>query len=168
MRLRLIPDLLGDGTIWAVSVLNDIGSTTMSIFDTDLARLGEGFKSIISPAQPLYSGFKSTVAELGIPRSSAQMAPLTFVGHYCWRWSGWIEERAIVRIVHPKVSHASRVSLPATHPPPLLPLKNCVIPTHTPTKTPPRHLRYAEEHETSRDNKTPLRPSGETYRGILD
>jgi hypothetical protein len=51
MLLRLIPELGGDGTTYPISVLNDTGSGIMTIFDTDMLRLGnkQGYSGYLSP-----------------------------------------------------------------------------------------------------------------------
>ena len=40
MLLRLTPALGGDGTVFGITAMNDTGSTVLTVFDTDLPRLG--------------------------------------------------------------------------------------------------------------------------------
>jgi hypothetical protein len=40
MRVRLIPDKGGDGTVHRIIVINDTGSARLSLRDTDLHHLG--------------------------------------------------------------------------------------------------------------------------------
>jgi hypothetical protein len=92
MLVRLTPQRGGDGTIHPITTINDTGSSNMTLFDTDLALLGnsEDYDDWIGNVTVRdASGGKHTYQRLRVQVQLARddNSP----------WSDWIKEHAVVK-----------------------------------------------------------------------
>ena len=102
MRVRLIPDKGGDGTVHHIIVINDTGAARMSLRDTDLQHLGnrqgytgwEGYTEVRN-ANGTRNRYRKLLLQFQLVRGDDSP------------WSNWIEERALIKPVIPGVPRLS-------------------------------------------------------------
>jgi hypothetical protein len=106
MLLRLTPDRGGDGTVHAITAMNDTGSNILTVFDTDMLYLGnlQGYTGRLEDAMISYAN------------GAVNMLPVILVQVQLVRddnspWSEWIDERAILQPLTPGVSRLSGVGI---------------------------------------------------------
>lgn len=103
MEVRLCPELGGDGTRHGISVLNDTGSDVLTIFNTDLMRLGN---------YEQYTGLLGYVY-IGSCNGDIEMLLSLLVDIRLFRpsslvpWGNWLSEEAIIRRPAPGVARLS-------------------------------------------------------------
>ena len=102
MRVRLIPEQGGDGTVHHITVLNDTGSSRLSLRDTDLQYLGnsEGYNgwlghTAVRKASGTINRYRRLLLQFQLVREDDSP------------WSDWIDERALVKPVAPGVPRLS-------------------------------------------------------------
>lgn len=93
MEIRLDPMRGGDGTsVHRISVVHDTGSNIMSIFDTDLAKLGD------------MQNFHGWIGRTNIRNASGQteifgrfLLQIRLIDYNHKHWTDWMTETALVR-----------------------------------------------------------------------
>ncbi|KAF7503848.1 hypothetical protein GJ744_003238 [Endocarpon pusillum] len=92
MHLRLIPEFGGDGTFCGVLVLNDTGSTILTVFTSDFQHLGntQGYGGWMEESLVTDANGAATV----LPQLLVQVQ---LVDNHGEPWGDWIVEQAIVR-----------------------------------------------------------------------
>jgi hypothetical protein len=106
MLLRLLPEQGGDGTISGIIVMNDTGSDVLTLFNTDLAELGN---------IQAYAGWLGMAAISGA-NGAIDWCPMLAVQVQLVRndlssWSEWIDETAIIRPLVPGILRLSGVGI---------------------------------------------------------
>ncbi len=96
MELRLAPRQGGDEITHGVGVMNDSGSTIMSLIDADLNYLGDLSRFVG------WTGY-STVADAGgrVERLRTMDVDIRLLDQNLIPWSGWFMETAVVRASAP-------------------------------------------------------------------
>jgi hypothetical protein len=96
MRVRLIPEQGGDRTVHRITVLNDTGSSRLSLRDTDIQYLGnsEGYTAVRN-ASGTINRYRRLLIQFQLVREDDSP------------WSDWINERALVKPVAPGVPRLS-------------------------------------------------------------
>jgi hypothetical protein len=92
MLVRLLPQQGGDGTIHRITVINDTGSTILTLFDTDMLLLGnsQGYTGWMGHASVRdASGTRHIYERLRVQ--------VQLVRDDNSPWSDWIDERAIIK-----------------------------------------------------------------------
>jgi hypothetical protein len=104
MLLRLIPGYGGDGTVHGIIVMNDTGSDMLTLFTTDLPRLGniQGYTGWLAPM-----GVTEATGTITIFLIIRVQVPL--VRDDNTPWGDWINELAIVKQPGPNVVRLSGV-----------------------------------------------------------
>ena len=106
MLLRLTPAFGGDGTVHGIIALNDTGSDILTLFDTDLPRLGniQGYTGWLLPSAIIdASGVITLFSTL---RVQVQLAREDNTP-----WSDWIDEKALVKQSGPNMPRLSGLGI---------------------------------------------------------
>src|ERR1700734_3134068 len=106
MLLRLTPRRGGDGTVHGIIAMNDAGSDILTLFDTDMPRLGN---------RQSYAGW---LGQAAIRNANGTLdvclkirVQVQLVRDDDSPWSDWIDEVAIIRSASPGVSRLSGVMI---------------------------------------------------------
>jgi hypothetical protein len=102
MLLRLTPAFGGDGTAHGIIALNDTGSSVLTVFNTDLLRLGgvQGYGGWRNPVRVCDANGAITV----FPTIAVQVR---LVRDDNSPWGNWIDENAIFKQLAPGVPRLS-------------------------------------------------------------
>lgn len=125
MEVRLRPIFGGDGTRLGIFVLNDTGSSTLTILETDLGHLGN-IDNYYGWCYDVYV----TVGNGTFERLHSLWVEVRFVvSETVVPWGPWIVEQAVVRQVVPGIERLSGAGMrqlffPA--PPPVIPMLQLV------------------------------------------
>jgi len=106
MLLRLTPERGGDGTVHGITVMNDTGSAILSLFDTDMLRLGrlEGYTGRAGQVEVRSAnGTTNTYPRIHVQVQLARTDDSP--------WSNWINEWAIVKPSSPNVPRLSGIGI---------------------------------------------------------
>lgn len=106
MLLRLTPQRGGDGTIHGIIAMNDTGSDILSLFNADMAHLGnlQGYAGWIGPTAILSAnGTINTYPTI--------LVQVQLVRNDNSPWSDWIDECAIVKPLLPNVPRLSGIGV---------------------------------------------------------
>jgi hypothetical protein len=106
MLLRLTSLLGGDGTVHGIITMNDTGPDILSLFTTDLPRLGniQGYTGWQAPTTVID-------ANSGMTFFPTILVQVRLVRDDNTPWGDWIDEAAIVRQPSPGVSRLSGVGI---------------------------------------------------------
>jgi hypothetical protein len=104
--LRLTLQRGGDGTTHGISVMNDTGSSILSLFDTDMQHLGS------------FQGYTGRLGQVEVRSANGMIDryPRIHVQVQLMRdddspWSGWIDEWALVKPSSPNVPRLSGIGM---------------------------------------------------------
>lgn len=102
MEIRLLPEKGGDGTIHGITVMNDTGSSILTILDVDLPHLGDW---------TFYHGFawNIEIADAAGPVESLKSlyVQVRLVHQDHTPWTKWVTELAIIRPIVPGIARLS-------------------------------------------------------------
>ena len=106
MLLRLTPQRGGDGTAHGITVMNDTGSSILSLFDTDIQHLGnlQGYTGgagqvEVRNANGTINNYRQIHVQVQLVRDDDSP------------WSNWINEWAIVKPSSPNVPRLSGIGI---------------------------------------------------------
>ena len=106
MLLRLAPQRGGDGTVHGITVMNDTGSDILSLFNTDMPHLGNA------------QGYTGWLGQVAVRNANGTInsyrrihVQVQLVRDDNSPWSGWIDERAIVKPSSPNVPRLSGIGI---------------------------------------------------------
>lgn len=106
MELRLIPFKGGDGTVHGITVMNDTGSSILSLFDIDMHQLGD-LSQYTGYAPPVEVVTASGASEF-LPCLVAQVR---LVRQDLTPWTVWINEKAVFRRIIPGMTRLSGATI---------------------------------------------------------
>ena len=102
MLLRLTPEFVGDGTVHGIIAMNDTSSDMLTLFNTDLLRLGNiqnyngwQMETVIVDANGVMTPFPSLRVQVQL------------VDNENVPWSNWINELALVKQPGPNIPRLS-------------------------------------------------------------